>query len=248
MSRILPRVLLVLQTRDASAGRCERKLREHGYLLDYCYPQTGDSLPKEVDCYAGIVVFGGPMSANDEDKLPGIRAQMNWIPQALAANRPFLGICLGAQLLARALGATVQPHPAGWAEIGYFPVYPTAAGQTWFDRPLQVYHWHREGFALPEGAELLATGTCFPHQAYRYGHHAFGLQFHPEVDQAILNTWLVQGAQELTALGAQPAAEQRACSARHDVIMDRWFDAFLTRWLQKEQSSVFSCRDLLSLP
>ena len=75
-----------------------------------------------MDGYAGTIVFGGPMSANDDGKLPGIRAQLDWIPTALDSGRPFLGICLGAQLLARALGATVKPHPAGLAEIGYFPV------------------------------------------------------------------------------------------------------------------------------
>ena len=222
-----PRLLLVMQTRDASAGRCGRKLRERGYALEVCCPLAGDPLPTGMDGYTGVVVFGGPMSANDDNKLPGLRAQLDWIPQALDSGRPFLGICLGAQLLARALGATVQPHPAGLAEIGYFAVQPTEVGQAVFETPLQVYHWHREGFALPAGAELLATGATFPHQAYRYGANAFGLQFHPEVDQAILENWLVEGANELTAPGAQSAAEQRARHADHDAALDRWFDGFL---------------------
>ncbi len=226
-----PRLLLVMQTPDASAGRCGRKLRERGYQLECCYPLSGEPLPAGMDGYAGVVVFGGPMSANDADKLPGIRAQLDWIPQALNSGRPFLGICLGAQLLARALGATVQPHPAGLAEIGYFPVQPTAAGQTTFDAPLHVYHWHHEGFALPVGAELLASGERFPHQAYRYGANAFGVQFHPEVDRAILEHWLVDGAHELTAPGAQSAAEQRDRHARHDAALDRWLEVFLEGWL-----------------
>ena len=227
MTREPPRLLLVMQTPDASAGRCGRKLRERGYALDYCYPLAGQPLPVGMDGYAGAMVFGGPMSANDDGKLPGIRAQLDWIPQALDSGRLFLGICLGAQLLARALGATVQPHPAGLAEIGYFPVQPTAVGQATFDAPLHVYHWHHEGFALPAGAELLAGGERFPHQAYRYGANAFGVQFHPEVDQTILEHWLVEGAHELTAPGAQSAAEQRAHHARHDAALDRWFEGFL---------------------
>lgn len=226
-----PRLLLVLQTPDADPGRCGRKLRQRGYRLDYCYPLSGQPLPAGMDGYAGAVIFGGPMSANDDGKQPGLRAQLDWIPQALASGQPFLGICLGAQLLARSLGATVQAHPQGLAEIGYFPVQPTPAGHSLFHPPLHVYHWHHEGFTLPAGAEGLATSERFPHQAYRYGERAFGVQFHPEVDQTLLESWLVEGAHELQQPGAQSAAEQRLLHARHDAALDQWFDAFLDQWL-----------------
>lgn len=231
MKNPTPRLLLVMQTRDASAGRCGRKVRERGYALDLVYPLAGQPLPAGMDGYAGAMVFGGPMSANDDGKLPGIRAQLDWIPRALESGRPFLGICLGAQLLARALGATIKPHPAGLAEIGYFEVRPAVPAQALFDAPLHVYHWHHEGFDLPAGAELLASGERFPHQAYRHGANAFGVQFHPEVDHAILETWLVEGAKELTSPGAQSAAVQRDHHARHDAALDGWFDGFLNHWL-----------------
>lgn len=228
------RLLLVMQAPDASAGRCGRKLRERGYTLEFCYPLADEPLPMAIDRYAGVVVFGGPMSANDDAKLLGIRAQLDWIPSVLDSGRPFLGVCLGAQLLARALGAVVKPHPAGLAEIGYFAIQPTVVGQTLFETPLHVYHWHREGFELPAGAELLASGTRFPHQAYRYGSQTFGLQFHPEVNQAILECWLVEGAEELTAPGAQSAVEQRIHHIAHDAVLDQWFDGFLDEWLRMD--------------
>jgi GMP synthase (glutamine-hydrolysing) len=226
-----PRLLLVMQGRDASAGRCRRKLRERGYQLDYCYPQSGEPLPNGMDGYAGAMVFGGPMSANDDGKLPGIRAQLDWIPQALASGRPFLGICLGGQLLARALGATVKPHPRDWRKSAI--LRSTRHGGTSGARcaaarlPLAPRRFRSAG-----GAELLATGERFPHQAYRYGANAFGVQFHPEVNRRILEAWLVEGVDELTSPGAQSAAEQRDRHARHDAALDRWFDGFLDRWLR----------------
>lgn len=233
MTGATPRLLLVMQAADADAGRCRDKLLERGYQLEYCYPQAGQPLPTDLERYAGAMVFGGPMSANDDRTLPGIRAQLDWIPRMLASGRPFLGICLGAQLLARALGATVKPHPAGLAEIGYFAIQPTSIGQSLFTAPLYVYHWHREGCELPAGADLLASSERFPQQAYRYGSQAFGLQFHPEVNQRILQTWLMTGADQLDFPGAQSAAEQRAGHARYDVALDQWTDSFLEGWLGK---------------
>ncbi|MEZ5601581.1 MAG: hypothetical protein R3F36_11750 [Candidatus Competibacteraceae bacterium] len=129
-------------------------------------------------------------------------------------------------------GGGGQAASAGLAEIGYFPVQLTAAGQAVFESPLHVYHWHHEGFDLPAGAELLAAGERFPHQAYRYGTHAFGVQFHPEVNRKILDVWLVEGAKELAAPGAQSAIEQRDHHARHDAALDRWCGGFLDEWLR----------------
>ena len=127
------------------------------------------------------------MSANDRDEY--VRREIDWIGVPLREQRPFLGICLGAQMLAKQLGAPVAPHPQGQTQIGYYPIRPTAAGHAvcpnW---PDHVYHWHREGFELPAGAELLAEGDDFPVQAFQSG-HAFGFQFHPDVTYAMMHRW-----------------------------------------------------------
>ena len=151
---LLP-VLIVLHQETSTPGRVGNALRALGYPLDIRRPRFGDPLPETLDHHAGAVIFGGPMSANDADEY--VRREIDWIEIPLREQRPFLGICLGAQMLARQLGAQVAPHPEGRVEVGYYPIRPTAAGHALCpDWPEQVYHWHGEGFHLPAGVELLA--------------------------------------------------------------------------------------------
>jgi GMP synthase (glutamine-hydrolysing) len=179
-------VLAILHGEHSSPGRAGRLLSQMGYELDIRRPRFGDPLPPDMEGYAGAIYFGGSMSANDEDDY--IKAEIDWLDVPLAAGKPFLGICLGAQMLARALGRRVYRHPTGRVEIGYYPIKPTQHGHAVCESPFpeHVYHWHREGFELPSGAELLAAGEDFEIQAMRYGSSAFGLQFHPEVTYAMM--------------------------------------------------------------
>ena len=123
-------------------------------------------------------------------------------------------------------------HPDGIYEIGYYPVRATAAGGGIFDREMQVFQWHREGFELPEGAVLMAVGDAYPNQAYRYGDNAYALQFHPEVTEAMNRLWARRGAQRLGAPGAQSVTEQLRNRARYDPGVERWLDRFLRFWLE----------------
>ena len=116
-------------------------------------------------------------------------------------------------------------------EIGYYPIRPTAAGLALCpDWPAQVYHWHREGFELPCGAELLAEGGDFPVQAIRAG-HAFGFQFHPDVTYAMMHRWTTRGCERLNAPGARPRDLHFADRAVHDVAERAWLKHFLDGWL-----------------
>ena len=162
---LLP-VLIVLHQETSTPGRVGNALRALGHPLDIRRPRFGDPLPETLDRHAGAVIFGGPMSANDPDDY--VRREIDWIEVPLREQRPFLGICLGAQMLAKQLGAQVAPHHEGRVEVGYYPIRPTAAGHALCpDWPEHVYHWHGEGFQLPRGAKLLAEGDDFPVQAYR---------------------------------------------------------------------------------
>src|SRR5579863_10075813 len=159
-------VLVILHQETSTPGRIGNALRALGYPLDIRRPRFGDALPATLEQHAGAVIFGGPMSANDADDF--VRREIDWIAVPLLERRPFLGICLGAQMLARQLGARVAPHAKGRVEMGYYPIRPTRAGlKVCAHWPDQVYHWHREGFELPKGSELLAEGGDFPVQAFR---------------------------------------------------------------------------------
>ncbi|WOD40883.1 glutamine amidotransferase [Nodosilinea sp. E11] len=223
-------VLVIVHQPTSTPGRVGEVLQALGFALDIRCPALGQPLPTNLDRHSAVVVFGGPMSAND-DHHRFIRQELAWISLVLAAEKPYLGICLGAQLLARALGATVAPHPTGQREIGYYPIVPTAAGQGLWPGPLMVYQWHQEGFELPQGSQLLATGTTFPHQAFRYGQQAYGLQFHPEITTAMVNHWTTEGADQLACPGAQDRPYHLSQHRLYAASVDRWLHQFLARWL-----------------
>jgi GMP synthase (glutamine-hydrolysing) len=231
-------VLIVLHQESSSPGRVGNVLRALGYDLDIRRPRFGDRLPDTLDGHAGAVIFGGPMSANDPDDY--IRREIDWIEVPLREQRPFLGICLGAQMLAKQLGAGVAAHPEGRAEIGYYPIRPTKAGLMLCpDWPGQVYHWHREGFERPAGGELLAEGNDFPVQAIRYD-HAFGLQFHPDVTYAMMARWTTRGNDRLQAPGACPRHDHFAGRAVYDTAERAWLKHFIEGWLARVPQAVMA--------
>jgi len=224
----LNKILVVLHQEHSTPGRVGHLLKARGHTLDVRRPRYGDPLPETMADYVGAVVFGGPMSANDEDDY--VRREIDWLAVPLRENKPFLGICLGAQMLVRQLGAKVALHPKGHVEVGYYPIRPTQAGRdvcgTW---PQQVYQWHREGVDLPSGAELLAEGDIFQVQAFRYG-SGYGLQFHPEVTHAMMCRWTVRGHERLMLPGAKPRVAHFQDRAVHDFSIRAWLSSFLDHW------------------
>lgn len=154
-----------------------------------------------------LIVLGGPISANDVHAYPHLRVLHALLRSRLAAHRPTLGICLGAQLVARALGASVTPM--GAKEIGFAPLSLTDAGLASPLRALvgiPVLHWHGESFTLPDGTLRLAATPACAQQAFAIGHHLLALQCHPEVDATRIDTWLIGHADELQRAGIDPRA------------------------------------------
>lgn len=230
------RILLIFNSATGQPGRVGTVLRKYGYEFDMRRPGEGDALPDDLSAYHLVVVFGGPMSANDDD-LCNVRAIMDFLPKVVASDVMYLGICLGAQMMARHLGADIAPHPDGLTEIGYYLVQATAAGRDLFPEEMMVYHWHSEGFGLPEGAELVATGSVFPHQAYHIDGRIWGIQFHPEVDDEIHQRWLSHSEAKTDRPNGQGPDVQRAGRAQYDAAFGEWFERFAAKVLVRERAS-----------
>ncbi len=185
--------------------------------------------------YDLVVVYGGPQSANDDT--PWLRAERTWIRHWVEGGGLFLGLCLGAQLLASAFGAPVRAHPRGRHEVGYRRIYPTVDGADMFPPEIFVYQWHTEGFEIPPGGVLLARGETFPNQAFRYGERAYGLQFHPEVDAEAVSSWSEPGEHMRHDLGAHSQERQLADSERYDRRVAAWSARFLDHYILPQLGS-----------
>ena len=171
-------------------GVFEDVLAERAHELVRVELDEGEPLP--AGTWDAIVAMGGPMSVNDEGEHPWLAGEKAAIASHVRAGRPFWGSCLGAQLLASALGARVYAGPA--PEVGVLAVELTAAG---LDDPvlgvlpaaIDTLQWHGDTFDLPEGAVLLASSPAYPHQAFRVGRAAYAVQFHVEVTEAMGEEW-----------------------------------------------------------
>ncbi len=218
-------ILVIQHERFEHLGYFAAVFEQHGIACSI--RNLGD--PLSLDGCTGVVVMGGPMSANDP--LPGLLNELRLIDQALKAAVPLLGVCLGSQLMAKALGARVYRNAE--PEIGWAPVHLTEAGLqdplfTGIPSPSTFFHWHSETFDLPAGAEWLAYSDKCRHQAYRYKHNVYGLQFHPEITADMIADWCSQPVNCADVESLQDPIDAHAADpgpmARQ--ILKLWLDLF----------------------
>ena len=228
--------LFILHQQTSEAGDIANKLKIRGFNFEIRRPSLGDSLPTNLNNYSAIVVFGGPMSANDNDEF--MKKEIDWIGQVLQSEVPFLGICLGAQILVKYLGCKVEKNPNEISEIGFYKIQPTENGIKMFQSQDVFYQFHTEGFELPSGCELLAKGDIFTNQAFRYK-NCYGLQFHPEVNIYLHLKWLflvlIKKPHILFKNGAQNIFYQLWLRIKYNNSISRWLDDFLDNYLLKKQ-------------
>ena len=224
------KALLIVHQRRSSIGDVGLKLKQRNFFLDIRRPSLGDKLPTDMPNYDLSVIYGGPMSANDQNSY--IKYEIDWISNVLESKKPFLGICLGAQMLAKNLGAQVSPSSDKSCEIGFFKLDPVSKGSKIFQNQKTFFQWHNEGFELPRGSKLLAKGSKFPNQAFQYN-NAYGIQFHPEVNLRMHLMWLYFAAYRLKDKGAQSKKLQLTQRLKHGKSINMWLDNFLDNYLLK---------------
>lgn len=227
-----PHVLVLRHAACEGLGAIGAALRVAGYATREVCAHAGEPIPSELEGARGLVVMGGPMGVYDQAEHPHLTGELRLIEHALGREVPVLGVCLGSQLLAAALGARVTA--TGAREIGWHPVelLETCARDPLFEgiaSPITPLHWHGDVFELPRGADRLARSAMTEHQAFRFGRHAWGLLFHLEADAAQVRAMSDAFPDELRDVGLDPAelarASEQHASRVHDtakLVFGRW--------------------------
>jgi GMP synthase (glutamine-hydrolysing) len=186
-------------------GTLNPLLKRTGFRIRYVNFARHSEAQPSIDDYHGLVVLGGPMSVHDSEQFPYLLIELNLIEEALRRSLPVLGICLGAQLIAKTLGARVYPNEV--KEIGWYDVSPTEEGSrdpllAHFRGTEKIFQWHGDTFDVPRTASHLAVSELCANQAFRYNGNVYGLQFHLEVDERMIHRWLMvpENRRELAAL------------------------------------------------
>lgn len=229
-------ILILQHEPHEGLGALEPLFAADGRKVKTHHLYSGDSVPleEELCVWDGIVILGGAMSANDDKKFSFIRDELALVPQAVKLKIPLLGICLGSQIIAKALGAKV--YRGAQKEIGWYPLTLTESaskdaifGSLGFQT--LMFQWHGETFDLPSGAIRLASSKLYPNQAFRYTDRIYGLQFHCEMTDTMIREWMEKGSKEIeeAGLSAEKILEETPKYLPH---LRRFAHQMAQRWLK----------------
>lgn len=235
-----PKILVFQHVPYEPLGTLDPLLKEAGFRIRYVNFGRDAAQRPALDRYAALIVLGGPMNADQIDSYPNLINEVDILREAIERDMSVLGICLGAQLLAKALGGQVSRNET--REIGWYDVDLTDAGRedpvlAGFADRQRVFQWHEDGIRLPDGTTQLATSPLSAVQAFRHGEHAYGLQFHLEVNRDLIERWLTVPAHrdvlDEERGRVDPAAIRGETVDRIDAIeslsretFSRWIDRF----------------------
>lgn len=234
-----PKILVFQHVPYEPLGTLDPLLKAAGFRIRYVNFGREPQQRPALDKYAALIVLGGPMNADDIDGYPNLRTEVQIIREALDSDMSVLGICLGAQLLAKAVGGSVARNDE--PEIGWYDVELTPPGR---DDPVlgpfastqRIFQWHEDGIDLPDDAVHLASSPVSPVQAFRYGEHAYGFQFHLEVDESLIDRWLTVPGNRAMLDAASPTIDPatiRDESRRAIADLQALSRATFSRWIDR---------------
>ena len=235
-----PKILVFQHVPFEPLGTLDPLLKASGFRIRYVNFARDPRQRPDLSRYAALIVLGGPMNVDDIRAYPNLATEIDILEEALAMDMSVLGICLGAQLLARALGGRVARSPR--REIGWYDVERTRAGAddpvlSTFAQRQRVFQWHEDNIELPAGIDALAGSADCPVQAFRHGEHAYGFQFHLEVDRFLIERWLTvpanqpvleaeRGRIDPDFIRERTVSEIDALQAQSAITFGRWIDRF----------------------
>ena len=202
-------------------------LGQLGFERKLICPFKGEAIDVPADEIWGTAIYGGSHNVGEQASYPFLKDELDWITRCLEQDLPMLGLCLGGQLIAHALGAEVGPRKPMECEFGYYPIQPTEHGENWIPDNFHATQAHYEEFALPHGVVHLAESERFPNQAFSYREKVVGLQFHPEVTADIFRRWQESDWAMYDVQGAQTREQQDALIDMHQKIQGAWFRQLL---------------------
>lgn len=200
----------------------------------------GEMPAEDWEKVSALMILGGPMHVYEEERYPFLRWERRIIQAAVEESLPVLGVCLGAQLIAAALGATV--YPGTIQEIGWYPISITPYGHVdsmlgYLPQSAMVFQWHGDGFELPVGALRLASSADYKNQAFRVGKHVYGLQFHLEVTQSMIERWMEERCKDLARTPYISPAKIRADTQTYAGTLKYYAERFLSEFIRRASSS-----------
>ncbi len=209
----MPKLLVFQHVPHEILGTFHPMLKTAGFRIRYVnFSRSNYSIPK-LRNYDGLVILGGPMNVDQRDEHPYLVPEVESVREFIEMDAPVLGICLGSQLIAKALGASVYKNPK--KEIGWYDVHITEEGKNdpllrAFNSTEKVFQWHGDTFEIPQGAVRLASSPACANQAFRYGDKVYGFQFHLEVDAPMIERWLLTpvNRQEIEDMGGEISPEE----------------------------------------